>query len=52
MKILKAPATEIEVNIFRRSNNIYLDLGKEQYKLPLDKILQLEDLDKRTSTTT
>ena len=48
VKIKKAPATELEVNIFRHSDDIYLDIEKEQYVLSLKEILTLEDLDKRS----
>lgn len=49
--IKRAPGSKIEVNMFRRSDQIFLDLDGEQYVLSLKQILGLEDLDLRSTTT-
>lgn len=51
MKIKKTPGNEIEVNMFRRSDSVYVDIDKEQYVLSLKDILDLEDMDKRSNVT-
>lgn len=47
--IKKAPAKVIEVNIFRRGDNVYLDIDKEQYVLSLEAIINLEDMELRST---
>lgn len=47
---MKAPHKEIKVNLFRRSDDIYLDIDADQYRISLKDILELEDLDKRSTS--
>lgn len=51
MEIKKAPGSVIEVNMFRRGDQIYVAIEKEQYIFSLKEILGLEDMDLRGSTT-